>query len=544
MNLRCATYARYSSDHQSPLSIGDQVRKCREYAAQQGWSILDDHLYSDAEVSGAGTDRPGLQRLLKATQERPRPFDVLLIDDTSRLSRRAADQSNIVDQLRFAGFRLISVSQGIDSDSEQADVLMTVHGLVDSLYIKELGKKTHRGLEGRALSGLHTGGRCFGYQLERVETGGVRQKIDPDQAKTVVRIFEMSADGLSLKKIAKELNAAGVPTSRPRAGKKYASWCPTALRAMLRNETYAGRIVWNRAHFIKRPGTNKRVRRERPKAEWKIFELPELRIVTADLWRRVAERQRMMMETYGKAGAGVHKASSSQYLLTGFLKCGVCGANVIIVGGKGRNTPNKQYGCSQHHNRGACSNGLRIPKETIERNLFAEIQEKVLTADVVGYVIKQFTLKIREGRGRVAGEVSTAKARQRQIQDELMRLTNAIAETGHSRFVADAITEREREFDSLAAKIANAGRGTLETFPGNLRAFVTNGLKNLTRLLSGDTTRARAELAKYTTEIKMIPEADQKGELHYVAEGGWNLFGGIDFALVAGEGFEPSTFGL
>jgi site-specific DNA recombinase len=132
---RCAVYARYSSDHQSPESLGDQIRKCREHAEQKGWSVLDDHLYTDAEVSGAGTDRPGLQALLKTTQERPRQFDVLLIDDTSRLSRRPADQSNIVDQLRFAGFRFISVSQGIDSSDEQSDVLMAVHGLVDSLRV-------------------------------------------------------------------------------------------------------------------------------------------------------------------------------------------------------------------------------------------------------------------------------------------------------------------------------------------------------------------------------------------------------------------------
>lgn len=68
----------------------------------------------------------------------------------------------------------------------------------------------------------------------------------------MVRIFEMSAEGLSLKKIAKRLNSEGVPTSRPRAGKKYGSWCPTALRAMLRNEIDVGRTVWSRAHFIKR----------------------------------------------------------------------------------------------------------------------------------------------------------------------------------------------------------------------------------------------------------------------------------------------------
>jgi hypothetical protein len=48
------------------------------------------------------------------------------------------------------------------------------------------------------------------------------------------------------------------------------------------------------------------------------------------------------------------------------------------------------------------------------------------------------------------------------------------------------------------------------------------------------------------TRLKLAysPETNTNGMLVCVAEGGWNLFGKCDFALVAGEGFEPSTFGL
>jgi site-specific DNA recombinase len=57
--LRCAVYARFSSEKQSPLSIEDQVRKCREYAEQHGWFVLDSHIYSDEAISGATDDRFG-----------------------------------------------------------------------------------------------------------------------------------------------------------------------------------------------------------------------------------------------------------------------------------------------------------------------------------------------------------------------------------------------------------------------------------------------------------------------------------------------------
>jgi hypothetical protein len=40
----------------------------------------------------------------------------------------------IFKRLKFAGVRVIYVAQGIDSSSEQAELLIGVHGIVDSLY--------------------------------------------------------------------------------------------------------------------------------------------------------------------------------------------------------------------------------------------------------------------------------------------------------------------------------------------------------------------------------------------------------------------------
>ena len=117
------------------------------YAESKGWKIVPALTFSDKAISGAGLDRPGLQPLLRASTATPRLIDVIPVDDTSRISRSLADTVRLREDLNFRGIRFVAVSQGIDSD-EQSDVMMTVHGLVDSLYIKELAKKTHRGLEG------------------------------------------------------------------------------------------------------------------------------------------------------------------------------------------------------------------------------------------------------------------------------------------------------------------------------------------------------------------------------------------------------------
>jgi site-specific DNA recombinase len=52
----------------------------------------------------------------------------------------------------------------VDSENSLAELLMGVHGLIDAVYWRELGQKTHRGMQGLALRGFHTGGRCFGYR--------------------------------------------------------------------------------------------------------------------------------------------------------------------------------------------------------------------------------------------------------------------------------------------------------------------------------------------------------------------------------------------
>ncbi len=108
---RSAIYARYSSEKQNSLTIDQQIRKCREYADRHGLCVLDGHVYTDEAISGATDDRAGLQRLLSVAQLEPRPFDVILVDDTSRLSRKLLDSLRIFEQLQFTGIRVVFVGR-------------------------------------------------------------------------------------------------------------------------------------------------------------------------------------------------------------------------------------------------------------------------------------------------------------------------------------------------------------------------------------------------------------------------------------------------
>ena len=552
MKLRCAAYARFSSDRQSPASIDDQLRQCRDFAVRHGWELLEQHVYRDEAISGAGIDRPGLVRLLEATSRPDRPFDVLLLDDTSRLSRSLADAVRTVEMLRFRGYRIVSVSQGIDSQNDQADVLMTVHGLVDSLYIKELAKKTHRGLEGRALKGLHTGGRCYGFDNVKANDS-VRYCINKREAAIVRRIFQMAADGASLKTITKTLNHEGVAPPRKRAKKEDGSWCHNAIREMLRNELYIGRLIWNRSQFIKQPGTNKRLRRMRPESEWIVLEKPELRIIDDALWRRVRDRIAWVNEKFnhGNQPGMMNRATTSPNLLTGFLKCGVCGHNLIIVAGRGKHG-HPRYGCPMHVNRDVCSNALRERADFLEQRLFAQLQDAVLKPEAIDRAIQEFEVQLQNSFDGLDNRIGRMRQRSEELQKEIGNLAATAAQCGPTPALVKEINTRQQELEGITRQLLSTEPNSISAEIRRIRQFVTGQLCDIRKLLHTDVLKAKLELEKHVKSIRMVPQPDEK-KGYYVAEGEWNLLGGYGaganladphIGLVAGEGFEPSTFGL
>ena len=556
MTLRCAAYARYSSDLQSPSSIEDQLRKCRECAALHGFQFMDEHIYVDQAISGVGADRPGLRSLMAAAVSQARPFDVILVDDSSRLSRDTKDALSIFERLNFSGIRLIAVSQGIDSQNEQAQVLVTVHGMVDSLYVKELAKKTHRGLEGLVLKGRHAGGRTFGYNTVPADDGrGKTLVVNEIEAAIVRRIFQMSANGLSLKKIATTLNRECIQPPRPRAGKQHPTWCPTAIREMLHRNLYMGRLIWNSSKFVKVPGTNRRVRRVRPENEWRVVQREELRIIDQELWQRVSDRLIRLKDFYvGRRKPGLlQRSATSSYLFSGLLKCGKCGGNLVIVTGNKGPGQYRKYGCSQHYYRGACSNNLLERQDWLEKRLLAELQGEVLKPEAIDYVIEEFGRQLKVALENLSGELAQMRERKETIEAELRRLTATAAQTGPSPFLIEAINDRERQLRDITERLLSAGPGSVESHLTGIREFVTKRLSDLQGLLSGETTLARTELKKHVEEIRMTPQYGY-GRPHYLAEGAWNLLGKetgpshntapLQIRMVAGVRFELTTFGL
>jgi site-specific DNA recombinase len=265
-------------------------------------------------------------------------------------------------QLCFAGVRLVTLSEG-----EIGELHVGLKGTMNALFLKDLAHKTRRGLEGRIRQGKSGGGLCFGYDVVRkADASGEalhgERHINEVEAAIVRRIFQEFAQGRSPRAIAQSLNKEDVP------GPAGGSWGPSTIygnwqrgTGILNNELYIGRLVWNRQRFIKDPNTGRRQARLNPESKWVIEEVPHLRIIEDSLWISVKERQRESRSRVMTKDKGIRseRARRPSYLLSGLLKCGVCGGGFSKIS-------QSHYGCSTARNKGTCNNLLTVRRDELE----------------------------------------------------------------------------------------------------------------------------------------------------------------------------------
>jgi hypothetical protein len=245
---------------------------------------------------------------------------------------------------------------------------------------------------------------------------------------------------------------------------------------------------------------------------------------------------------------------TSPYLFSGLLKCGECGANLIIATGGGTHR-HKKYACSRRFNRGGCQNDLYIRRDDLEDILLGKLQSEILRPDVAEYALMEFRKQLNEALGSLSDDLVAMRQRKTRLETEVRRLVAAVAESGHSKSLLDEIARRESELQGITDRLLSASPESIEARIGEMRTFVADGLDNLRDLLRKDTALARTELMKHTSEIRMTPHTDVKHRF-YVAEGNWDLLGSDPvlarkrqyhdwrFRMVAGVRFELTTFGL
>ncbi len=546
MTQRISIYARYSSDLQSASSIEDQSRLCEQRAAQEGWQTTG--TYTDAAVSGASMMRPGIQSLIQGALSGA--FDIVLCEALDRLSRNLSDIAALFQQLEFAGVRIITLTEG-----EIGTMHIGLKGTMNALFLKDLADKTRRGLRGKVEKGLSGGGISYGYEV----AGKGERKINEAQSLIIRRIFqEYAHDNKSPKAIAAQLNAENIPS--PSGG----NWSQSTINGnrqrgtgILNNDLYQGRLVWNRQKFIKDPNTGKRVSRYNPPEAWITQDVPELRIIEDGLWQAVKMRQKAL----DKKPSRLNAKKRPQYLLSGLLTCGNCGGGYSKIN-------SERYGCSNARNKGEsiCSNKRSIKRETLEDAVLGALEIHLMRDELIKEFCAEYTKHMNSLIATQNAARSQYKAELSKCAKEKQNIIQAIKDGMPATMLKDELEKigtREQELEAMIERYDEPPRPLLHPTMANRYRQEIAALKE--SFASGSGGEAREHLRSLIEKITLTPKADEDDGLQVDLYG--DLAGILTMAtynekrlermaindnrsfkpsvkLVAGAGFEPTTFGL
>ncbi len=522
--MPAAIYARYSSENQRPDSIDDQISACRKLAKQRAIAISDDHIYSDQAQSGARSDRPALATLMAAAQSGE--FDVVLVDDLSRLARDNHLMLSIIAELSFEGIRVISVADGLDSNDEESTLAIQVRGIFNELQLGDLKKKTLRGQIGQKERGFFVGEKTFGYRSVpvgemrmdkkgRPRPEGYRMEIEPKQAAIVMRIFTLYADGQPLTQIVKTLNEEDVPGSI-RATK---GWSPATISRILDNEKYVGRWTWNKTETRRDPKTGRRRRFEKPESEWIVHEDEALRIIPQQLWQAVRKQRRAMHRTWtgdGKRGFSKEQGSRQKHfpthLLAGSMVCGCCGATIAQVSGKAGG----YYGCVAA-TKGACENKMLVRRTLAEQVIIDAVIEEISDPEAVAYVLKRVEEEITMLRADLPDTLKLKEAELGAEQRRLANFVDFIGEGRGSQALAKALVETERRVDVLGDEVETLRRGREKIFRPPPVEWIKDRVDHLHEVLELRTARSAQALRNILGPIRLEPVCSDIGRPFYRA---------------------------
>ena len=544
--MRAVIYARYSTDHQREASVEDQVRVCKERIAREGWELVQ--IFHDRALSGATTLRPGYQALMEAAREGG--FDVVIAEALDRLSRDQEDVAALFKRLRFAGIKIVTLSEG-----EVSELHVGLKGTMNALFLRDLAAKTHRGLRGRVEAGRSGGGNSYGYSVvRRLGADGQpvigEREIATTEAEVVRRIFREYAAGRSPKAIALKLNAEAI--AAPRGG----AWSPSSINGnrkrgtgILNNPLYIGQLSWNRLTYMKDPETGRRRSRARPEGEMIVTDVPDLRIIDQPLWEQVKQRQETL-DRRASSDAGDTPFWSKQrprYLFSGLMRCGVCGGGFSKISAQ-------HFGCSSARNKGdtVCTNRRAIRCDELENMVLAALRERLMDPTVFKAFVQEFTAEWNRLQGNNAAEQDARASELTRIRHQTDRLVDALANGTPPAAVNDRLIALEARRIALEAEIATTQAPAPRLHPNLAELYRQRVAELAAALRAEDADHARSVIRGLVEEIRLLPEGGRhrievRGELGAIlrlSEAANAVETEVQIKMVAGTGFEPVTFRL
>ena len=344
-----AGYTRISVDDEldrDNVSIENQKAIIQDFVAHKfpGSTLT---FYEDRDRSGYTFEqREGYQAMRRGLMSHQ--YDILVVKDFSRFSRRNSRGLVELEDLRDAGVRIISIGDSIDFPNDDDWLKIQFQFLINEMPVTDTSKKVKNVIKRRQADGKWICAAPYGYIVNK------RQEFEivPTEADVVRTIFRLyNEEGWGYKKIANYLTDQGVPTPRmaerdrkEAAGEEYSRtvkpvWAIVTVQGILDNDFYIGTL--RQGKYTRRKINGKDVRRD--EEEQIVIENHHQAIID---YRTFATTRALREKRSTSHYRGVKKYDNTY---SGFLVCGDCGAPMFSLS---RSDLKSAYTCGTYHRRG------------------------------------------------------------------------------------------------------------------------------------------------------------------------------------------------
>lgn len=407
-----AAYIRVSTDGQLEYSPDSQLKVIRDYAEKHSLRLPEAYIFREEEgISGKQAEkRPAFMQMIGAAKQKPKPFDCIILWKFSRFARSRRDSIVYKTMLRKQlGIDVVSVTEQLGDDN--LSILMeAVIEAMDEYYSINLAEEVKRGMLEKVSRGEPVTPPAFGYKIQE------KQYVpDPEASHTVHVIFQWYTQGISCSEIAQRLNALGIRTNRGRP------WEPRAVKYLLRNPVYIGKLRWNAQGASGRET-------EVPNSG--VMDGTHIPLIEPTLWE----------ETQARLPYKVHRerdiSVKDTYSLRGLIFCSACGAPLV-------KTSRAALQCRGYaHDQ--CSISHYVPIHRLEEMVFCALE-----ADLPNCMLTRAPSPAADNTAMVQAQM----VREQKKLDRLREAYEAGAET-----LAEYQKEKEHLQKQLAALSAEQAR--------------------------------------------------------------------------------------
>jgi DNA invertase Pin-like site-specific DNA recombinase len=475
--LRAFSYVRMSTDAQlKGDSLRRQLEQSRDYAAQQGWDLLEGDQLRDIGISAFKGDnvRGGALGLFLAAvrDRRVEPGSVLIIESLDRLSRQEVLKSlGVFIEILNAGVSIVTLADGKTYTAgtgfeELIFSIVSMGRAHEESRTKSIRVRAAWANKRKNASTSPLTAQCPGWlklSSDRTKYEVIRQRAD-----LVLSIFRDSAAGMGNYSITRRLNQARVQPFGSSRG-----WRSSSVNKILTNRAVLGEFQPHRLVDGRRVPDGDPVQDYFPT------------IIDEQLFYRAQDaRGRRRIKGAGRKGPGISN------LFSGLATCAYCGSRMAFKN-KGTGPKGGSYIVCDAAGRGLGCEKVLWRYDAFEKSFLAFVRE----LDLESIVHDEDEAR---KRSILASTITALRGEQAAIKEQMERTYELINIAGNATsFVAEKLQILEARRAAVEAELRER-----EQERSRLRATRNLGAEQIRTLVEQIQSREGDELYKLRSQIE------------------------------------------